>query len=139
MRGLLADVNVQGHLRYVRRLLDTLGLWPILAELNLYLVTFRDLNLARDLDDRSQWNHCQRDGWVLFTENRNRDGADSLEATLADSWRISHLPILTLSNKMKFERDRIYAMRVATDIAELLFGISQREYLDRPRIFLPLE
>ena len=46
MRGLLADVNVQGHLRYVRRLLDTLDLWTILAELNLDLVTFRDLNLC---------------------------------------------------------------------------------------------
>jgi hypothetical protein len=62
MRGLLADVNVQGHLRYLRQLLETLDLWIVLAELKLDLVTFPDLNLPRGLDDRSLWNHCQQQG-----------------------------------------------------------------------------
>ncbi len=33
MRGLLADVNVQGHLPYLRRLLEGEGLLEILAEM----------------------------------------------------------------------------------------------------------
>ena len=73
MRGLLADVNVQGHLLYLHQLLENLGLWPVLAELKLELVTFRDLKLPPRLDDRSLWNYCQDEGWVLFTENRNHD------------------------------------------------------------------
>jgi hypothetical protein len=137
MRGLLADVNVQGHLPYLRRLFQLLDLWVVLAELKLDLVTFRDLNLPRDLDDRSVWNRCQQDGWVLLTENRNDDGPDSLQATLTDSWRIGHLPVLTLANKVKFEHSRDYAARVAKDVAELLFGTAQGEYRDLARIYVP--
>jgi hypothetical protein len=139
MQGLLADVNVQGHLLHVRYLLEALDLWSILEELNLRLVTFPELQVPRDIDDRSLWNRCQREGWVLFSENRNDDGADALQATLADSWQIGCLPVLTLSDKGKFEHDRAYANRVAADIADLLFGIAQEEqYRDRPRIWVPL-
>lgn len=137
MRGLLADVNVQGHLPYLRQLLVTLDLWPVLVELKLDLVTFPDLGLARDLDDRSLWNYCQRAGWVLLTENRNHDGADSLHATLTDSWRRGHLPVFTLANKGKFEHSRAYAEQVATDVAELMFGIAHHDYLEQARIYVP--
>jgi hypothetical protein len=137
MRGLLADVNVQGHLPYIRELMVNLGLWPVLAELKIELVTFRDLKLSPRLDDRSLWNHCQERGWALFTENRNHDGPDSLHATLVDSWRAGHFPVLTLANKSKFDHRRAYAERVAIDIAELLFGIEHGDYLDQARIFLP--
>lgn len=82
MRGLLVDVNVQGHLPYLRQLLESLGLGSVLAEIPLNLVTFPDLPFPRDLDDRSLWNRCQRDGWVLFTDNRsavaNASGSDGL-------------------------------------------------------------
>ena len=75
MRGLLADVNIQGHLPYLRRLVQTLDEWPLVAGFNLDFATFADLGLAPRLDDRSLWNYCQQHGWVLFTENRNDDGA----------------------------------------------------------------
>jgi len=139
MRGLLADVNVQGHLPHLRHLLEALDLWAILVELSLRFVTFPELQLPRDLDDRSLWNRCQQEGWVLFSENRNDDGPNSLQATLADSWQIGCLPVLTLSDKGKFEHDRAYANRVATDIADLLFGIAQEgQYCDQARIWVPL-
>jgi hypothetical protein len=138
VQGLLADVNVQGHILYLCHLLRALDLWTVLVERNLRLVTFRDLGLRPDLDDRPLWHRCQQDGWVLFTENRNQDGPDSLHSTLTDSWRNGHLPVLTLANKSRFERDRAYAELVATDIAELLFGIEQREYLDQARIYVPI-
>ena len=137
MRGLLADVNVQGHLSYLRQLLETLELWPALAELQLDFVTFPDLQLPRNLDDRSLWNRCQQDGWVLFTENRKDEDENSLEATLADSWLMGCLPVLTLANKRRFEHSTIYAKRVAIDVAELLFGIFHDEYRDEPRIYVP--
>ncbi len=138
MRGLLADVNVQGHLRYLRQLLEALGLWVFLAELHVELATFADLHLPRDLDDRSLWNFCQQQGWVFFTENRNDDGPDSLHATLVDSWQPGHLPVLTLANKGRFHHGRDYAQQVASDVAELLFGIAhQGQYRDQPRIYVP--
>jgi hypothetical protein len=137
VRGLLADVNVQGHSPYLRQLLVTLDLWIVLAEKKLEFKTFRDLGLPRNLDDRSLWNHCQEQGYVLFTENRNHDGPDSLHATLTDSWQIGHLPVLTLANKGEFERSTGYAKQVATDIADLLFGIDEGEYRDQNRIYVP--
>jgi hypothetical protein len=137
MQGLLADVNVQGYVLYLRRLLEILDLWIVLSDLKLRIVTFRDLDLPRGLDDRSLWSRCQQDGWVLFTENRNNDGPDSLQATLAGSWQNGHLPVLTLSNKLKFEHSREYAERVASDVAELLFGIAHLQYRDQPLIYVP--
>jgi hypothetical protein len=139
VRGLLADVNVQGHLLYIRRMLLALDLWTVLAESNIHLVTFSDVSLPRDIDDRDLWNRCQQGGWALFTDNRNNEGPDSLEATLADSWRVGHLPVLTLSSKDRFTRDRVYAEQDASDIAEVLFGIQDEQYLDRPRIYVPLK
>ena len=138
MRGLLGDINVQGHLAYLRRLPALIALLPVLAELKLELETFPCLQLPRNIDDRSLWNRCQQDGWVLFTENRNDDGPNSLQATLADSWRKGHLPVLTLANKRRLEHSREYAASVATDIAELLFGVFHGEYRDQPRIYVPL-
>jgi hypothetical protein len=44
---------------------------------------------------------------------------------------------VTLGNKKKFESSRAYADKVASDVAELLFGISQGQYRDQPRIFVP--
>lgn len=138
MQGLLADANVEGHLRYLDRLLEARGLWTVLSEFKFRLVTFSDLQLPRDIDDRLLWMRCQQDGWVLFTENRNHDGPDSLQATLDDSWQSGDLPILTLSDKERFRRDQEYASRVADDVAELLFGIQEENYRDQPRIYVPL-
>jgi hypothetical protein len=139
MKGLLADVNVQGHLPYLINLLEGLQLWTVLEELELSLVTFPKLGLHRHLDDRSLWEFCQRERWVLFTENRNADDPNSLQATLNDSWQVGNLPVLTLSNKRRFENHRSYADRVAEDIATILFGIvADEEFCDQPRIYVPL-
>ncbi len=138
MQGLLADQNIQGHVRYLSRLLGRLKLLAMLDELHLTLATFGDCGLAQDLDDRSLWSYCQEQGWVLFTDNRTGGGADSLEATLRDLWRTGSLPVLTLSSKQKFEQEPEYAAQVAEDVAEVLFGIHSGEYRNQPRIYVPL-
>jgi hypothetical protein len=139
MRGLLADVNVQRYALVVRQLLQALDIWPLLVEMGLAFATLRDFGLAVDLDDRALWTFCQREGWVLFTENRNDDGPNSLHATMTDMWTEGLLPVLTLANKGRFEHNRAYAERVAADVAELLFGIAEQQYRDRPRIYVPLK
>lgn len=74
VQGLLADANVSGHFDYVLRLLEKLGLAVIFEELALDFLTIDELELPFDIDDRSLWNFCQREGWLLFTENRNAEG-----------------------------------------------------------------
>jgi hypothetical protein len=138
MRGLLADINLQGHTDYLRRFIDSLGLGEVLNELQLTFATFKPLSLAPDLDDRTLWKYCQQEGWVLFTDNRNDDGLHSLESAISDLWKPGDLPVLTLASKQRFEREREYAFQVATDVTEVLFGVYYREYLDQPRIYVPL-
>ena len=138
MQGILADVNVQKHLEYLQHRWTALNLRGVLADLGLSFVTFAELNLPRNLDDRSLWQLCQKQGWVLFTENRNHDGPNSLSATLIDLWQIGDLPILTLANKGRFEHDLEYANHVAEDIAELLFGlVVENRHRDISRIYIP--
>lgn len=138
MPGLLADVNVQGHLPYLRRLMEGLELLEILEEIGLSLSIFPDVGLDRRIDDRSLWNYCQTIEWVLFTDNRNHEGDDSLETTIQDSWHEGHLPVLTLANKGRFENSETYALKVTEDVAEFLFTVFHDKIQNQPRIFVPL-
>ncbi len=137
MPGLLADVNLQGHLPYLERLIEGLGLLEMLREVGLSLATFPDLGLDRGLDDRSLWNYCQANSWVLWTDNRNRDDESSLQATIEDCWQEGQLPILTLANKGKFENSETHATKVAEDVADLLVSVFYDGIRDQPRIFVP--
>lgn len=137
LRGLLADINVQGHVTWLARLSNWREVWPILSQLGLQLATFPDLNLDRRLDDRTLWNFCQKNGWVLFTENRNNTCVDSLNSTMSDSWKTGELPVLTLANKGRFQHYPVCANQVAADLADLLFGICDAEFTDQARIYLP--
>lgn len=58
MRGFLADVNMQGFVPYLRRLLDEVGLTAILDELGIELVTFPEVGISSNLDDRRLWFRC---------------------------------------------------------------------------------
>lgn len=138
MRGLLADVNVTAHAEYLPGLWKERGLFEILSELGLGVATFSDLRIAPDADDRFLWTHCQENGWVFFTDNRNEDGADSLQTTLDECWHVGCLPVVTLSSKARFEHDSTYRDWIAEDVAALLFGASQGEYGGYPRIYVPL-
>ena len=84
MRGLLADVNLQGHLLFLKRTLTRIDLLPILTAMGVDWATHRTPGLPQELDDRRLWHYCQQEGWVLFTDNRNREDEDSLGATLED-------------------------------------------------------
>lgn len=138
MNGVLADVNVQGHLPYLTQRLRSLAEWEIVnQEPHLAFVTFRDLGLNPRMEDRALWEYCQANGWVLFTEDRNKDGPNSIESALNDSWRTGCLPVLTLANKDRFERSSEYADRVAKALAEILFDIRYYKICDQPRIYLP--
>jgi hypothetical protein len=138
MPGLLADVNLQGHLPYLRRLMEQLDLLEILTDMGITLVTFPELGLDRHIEDRPLWNYCQANDRVLFTDNRNHEDENSLNATIQDSWREGHLPVLTLANRGRFANSPSYARKVAEDVAEQLVLALYDGIRDQPRIFVPL-
>jgi hypothetical protein len=138
IRGLLAEINSQKHLFYLQVSIERQGLGQFLVDLGLQMETVRGLGIDPGLDDRSLWNFCQAEGWVLFTDDRNDDGPDSLQSTMNDSWRPGLLPILTPSRKQRLEFDRDYRDLVANHVAELLIDIASGDYRDQPRIYVPL-
>src|SRR5581483_11368137 len=99
---------------------------------------FPDCGLDPHMKDRALWHYCQANGFVLFTDNRNHEDEDSLDATIEDSWHEGHLPVLTLANKGRFEHSEAYATRVATDVANLLYSILHENIRNQGRIFVPL-
>jgi hypothetical protein len=138
MPGLLADVNVQGHLPYLVRLINGLDLLDLLTDVGITFETFPDHGLDPRMKDRALWNYCQAHGLVLFTDNRNHEDEDSLTATLVDSWQEGQLPVLTLANKGQFEHSEWYATRVASDVATLLFSTFNENVRNQSRVFVPL-
>ena len=83
MRGILADINVQGQFEAVVEQIFQSSEWTeVWADLNLTVESFHSLGLAVDAEDDLLWQACQDQELVLFTTNRNHDGPTSLEATI---------------------------------------------------------
>jgi hypothetical protein len=135
LTGILADVNLSGHLRHLVgrcQKADWLEIW---VSLNLAVRTFEDLGLSQDVSDATLWHICQQQGVILLTANRNEDGPDSLEATIRRSNRPQSLPVFTLSNAQHFLKSKDYADRVVEQLLEYLLDID--DYRGTGRIYLP--
>jgi len=137
VNGVLLDINVQGDFAHMRHLIAALDLLPFWENGRFVLRTVTGLGYAPNTPDRVIWNRCQTDGLVLFTENRNDDGLDSLERTMADSLTPESLPVLTLANKGRFRSDRRYALVVAEQFLNAVADIDDGRLLGVGRLFLP--
>jgi hypothetical protein len=79
MNGILADHNAEGHLEILLCTLlsdEWLGMWN---ELGVPVLTFAEMDLSPDVDDRTLWCRCQGEEVLLVTNNRNAEGPGSLE------------------------------------------------------------
>ena len=135
MRGILSDVNVDGHLERLR--------WALLREphralwldLGLEWLTFADLGWPRDLSDDLVWERCQLGGMILVTGNRNQDGPTSLEATIRDRNTAASLPVYTIGNPDRLLNSRSYADHVAIRLLENLY--ESENVRGAGRLYLP--
>ena len=135
MRGIVADVNIEGHVTRLVELLESgewADYWPYM---NVALVTFAGIGLEPHDPDRDVWRACQRESLVLITANRNDDGPDSLAATIAEENEPSSLPVLTISNALQVLRSAEYAVRVATRLIDYLLEIDAHR--GTGRLYLP--
>ncbi len=132
---ILSDINAVGDVKRLVRLLKH-GRWgDMWAELEIDLLEFADLALPDDASDSAIWDACQDKGAVLITRNRNADGPDSLEMTLRGRNAIDSMPVFTLADPDRIQRDRIYAKLVADSLIEHLFDLET--YRGAGRIYLP--
>jgi hypothetical protein len=135
VKGILADVNIEGHVRFLNRLMQTPSRAEIWTHLNLAVRFFPELGMDRTTPDRAVWQRCQQDGLVLITANRNEEGEESLEATVRALNTAASLPVFTLGDPDRVVADREYADRVADRILEYLFDIDM--YRGTGRLFVP--
>lgn len=132
MIALLADHNIEGHARLLLGTLEALG-WVELLDLR--LATFAEIGLARDTTDREVWRRAQDLGMLLLTDNRIREGPDSLEQTLRDEQSSTCLPVLTVGNSERLRADRHYRHARAERLVEILVDLER--YLGTPRLYIP--
>ena len=82
--------------------------------------TFADVGLSRDAKDVEVWRLCQERQLLLVTANRNKEGDDSLEATIQTENTATSLPVLTLADAEKIRHSRTYAEQVVLRLLEYL-------------------
>lgn len=135
MRGILADINVIGHLQKIHAIIKHDQWTDVWTSLNLRIVRFDELGLRPKSLDSDIWKACQAAELVLFTNNRNHDGPDSLEAAIRENNNDLCLPVFTLANENRFQNSREYASKVVEDMMEYLLDID--DYRGTGRLYLP--
>ncbi|MBI2807718.1 MAG: hypothetical protein HYX68_22280 [Planctomycetes bacterium] len=135
MRAIMADNDVHGQMNVMVSLLDSEAWREIWLGLNLSVRTFADLCLSHDVSDAVLWQACQKEQIVLITANRNKDGVDSLEATILACNTLTSLPVLTLADPNQISLSRPYANRVVESMLQYLLYIDN--YRGVGRLWLP--
>jgi len=137
VNGIVLDVNMSGYLLLFPRMFEALGLFEVWASYSIELLRVADLGLPDEASDRLVWNLCRSRNLILLTDNRNNDGPDSLEATLAEQTEFDFLPVLTIANKQKFHRERSYALTASSSLLDVLADIARGEYRGSGRLYIP--
>lgn len=131
MITLLVDQNIEGNV---------VSLWGILAKdgwvdlIPMRLVTFADVNLPVDSDDRVVWRFAQQHRMLLLTDNRNMKGDDSLELTLREEVAANSLPVITIGSRARLD-EHDYRQQCAYRLVEIVIDLDF--YLGYSRLFIP--
>lgn len=131
MITVLVDHDIEGQ---AIALWGTLGKAGWLELIDIKLVTFQQVGLPFDASDRTVWRFAQANTMILLTNNRNMEGADSLERTLREENKHDSLPVLTIANVGRFS-ERLYRERCATQLLEVILDLYLN--LGRSRIYIP--
>jgi hypothetical protein len=135
VKGILADVNVEGHFALLLYLLGQESRREFWVDLHLSTPTFSDVGLIPEDSDRVVWQKGQEQQLILLTANRNDKGPESLQSTIRALNQLESLPVLTFANADRFLVDRSYAEQTADNILELLLDMEQ--YHGTGRLFVP--
>lgn len=135
VKGVLADVNIEGHVDYVMALVRAAPWADLWQELGLEYATFADLGLSHRDPDADIWQCCQDQGYVLITSNRNHDRPDSLEATIRARSTEQSLPVFTIADTERLRDSREHAQHIAESLLDALLRIET--LLGAGRLYLP--
>jgi hypothetical protein len=127
----LADYNLN---RQALLLSGSLAVGGWLDLVPISLVTFEDVGLSADSNDRVVWQFAQANQMLLLTANRNMRGEDSLEQVMREENTSTSFPIITIGDP-----DRIneydYRERCVERLVEIVIDI--QDYLGVGRLYIP--
>lgn len=135
MRGVLADVNCEGHVERLIVLLRHEARRELWEFLSLEALRFRDIGLDVQSSDRAVWEACQSERLVLISSNRNSREPNSLEQAIRELNTANSLPVLTLADPDRFLADRVYAEAFTDRVLQYLFDVES--YRGTGRLFVP--
>jgi predicted nuclease of predicted toxin-antitoxin system len=128
----LIDHNLGGHAEILMGNIVSQG-WLELLPIN--FITFKEINLSINSNDRIVWRLAQANQMILLTANRSMKGEESLEQVLREENTINSLPVITVGDANRFLADRAYRNRVTDRLIEILLDIEA--WMGVGRIFVP--
>jgi hypothetical protein len=128
----LIDHNMGGHAEI---LLGSIASQGWLELLPICFVTFKEMNLSIDSNDRIVWRIAQSNQMILLTANRSMKGEDSLEQVLREENKVDSFPVITIGDADRFLADRIYRNRCVDRIIEIVLDIET--WMGVGRLFVP--
>lgn len=127
----LIDHNIEGQALMLFGSLTTGGWLDILP---IRFVSFDEVELPIDTNDRMVWRFAQEKQMVLLTANRSMKGEDSLEQVIREENLPISLPVITLGNVDRIV-EREYREQCVERLIEIVFYIDN--YLGVGRLFIP--
>lgn len=128
----LIDHNLKGHALVFFGAIASQG-W--LSIVPIRFVTFDEMSLSVDSNDRIVWRLAQENQMILLTANRSMKGKDSLEQVMREENTSESLPVITVSNADRLLNDSEYRERCVESLIEIILDIDT--YLGARRIFIP--
>jgi hypothetical protein len=128
----LIDHNLKGHSLVFFGAIASQGWLDIVP---IQFVTFTDMDLSIDSDDRTVWRLAQENQMILLTANRSMKGKDSLEQVMREENTSESLPVITVSNADRLLNDSEYRSRCVESLVEIMLDIDT--YRGARRIFIP--
>ena len=131
MITVLVDHNMEGQAILLWGALAAQG-WLDLVPLR--LMTFGEVGLPFDSDDRTVWRLVQAQRMLLLTDNRSMKGPDSLEQTIREERTSTTLPVITIASLDRLD-EHAYRERCATRLVEIALDLEA--YAGVTRLFIP--
>ena len=128
----LIDHNLKGHALVFFGAIASQGWLDILP---IRFVTFAEIELSIDSNDRVVWRVAQKNQMILLTSNRSMKGKDSLEQVMREESTPTSLPVITVSNSERLLNDSEYRGRCVESLIEIVLDIDS--YRGARRIFIP--
>lgn len=128
----LIDHNLKGHALILFGAIASQGWLDIVP---IRFVTFSEMELSIDSDDRVVWRSAQENQMILLTANRSMKGKDSLEQVMREENTSASLPVITISNANQLLNDSEYRGRCVESLIEIVLDIDS--YRGARRIFIP--